>query len=213
MIPLRDVIPTRTSPIATVALAAAQAVVTLAAWSVPALGGDSASRLDMTPLTWSWIGVACAMVIQSSGPVLVANVVGLWLFGGTVEDRLGHGRFVALWLAGGLVAALGQTAATPGSVAPLLGASGALAGIMGTHLLLYPRSRMLLATPIVIGIELIDVPTWAIAAVWISLQLVGSLSTPFRGLAAAMGSGLIVGTAAGFLLHRPERLRVDWWGR
>ena len=212
MIPLRDVIPTRIRPIATVTLAAAQAVITLAAWSFPALGSTSAARMDMTPLTWSWLGIAGAKVIQSSGPILVANVVGLWLFGGTVEDRLGHRRFVALWLASGMVAALGQTAATPESVASLLGASGALAGIVGTHLLLYPRSRMLLATPIVIGIELIDVPTWVIAGVWTSVQLVGSLSTPFRGLAAALGSGLLVGTAAGFLLRRPERLRVEWWG-
>jgi hypothetical protein len=64
----------------------------------------------------------------------------------------------------------------------------------------------------VIGIELIDVPTWIIAAVWASVQLLGSLSTPPLGLAGALGSGLLVGTAAGFFLHRPERLRVEWWG-
>jgi hypothetical protein len=69
-----------------------------------------------------------------------------------------------------------------------------------------------MAMPVVFGVELVDVPTWGIAAAWVALQLVGSLSTPWPGLAAALFTGLAVGTAAGFLLYRRARLRVDWWG-
>ena len=79
--------------------------------------------------------------------MLAGNLLFLWIFGDNVEDRLGHGRFLLFYLAAGAVAALAQTALDPGSLMPMVGASGAIAGVMGAYFVLYPHSRVLMLFP------------------------------------------------------------------
>ena len=81
------------------------------------------------------------------------NMLFLWIFGDNVEDRMGHGRFLVFYLLCGVAAALAQTAMNPDSVVPMVGASGAIAGVMGAYFVLYPRSRIVTLVPIFFFIQ------------------------------------------------------------
>lgn len=103
----------------------------------------------------------------------------LWIFGNNVEDRLGALRFVGFYLATGIVATLGQVMYAPASTVPLVGASGAIAGVLGAYLVLYPRARVLTLIPIFFILELIAVPAVFVIGIWFLMQLaqgVGSIS-------------------------------------
>ena len=143
----------------------------------------------------------------------------LWIFGDNVEDRLGHGRFLAFYLLCGVAAAVAQALLSPGSRVPMVGASGAIAGVMGAYFVLYPRSRIVTLVPIFIFFQIVEIPAIFFLGLWFVLQFlsgVGSVAT-----AAGRGSGGIAfwahvaGFAAGvvgvFLMRRPERERVEWW--
>lgn len=212
MIPLHGIIPTRTRPAAVLSIAAVQSVAFAVAWVwghgsvIPAGDADpGAATSAAAPIAWS-------LLVQPGGPLPAANVFALWLFGGTVEDRLGHGRFVLLWLASGLAAALCQVAVTP-APGPLLGATGAAAGVIAATLVLYPRARILTATPVLIGIELTDLPAWLYAVVWGSVLVASTVTLALAGTAAVVVTGLSVGAVGARLLYRRERMAVEWWGR
>ena len=211
MIPLCDLTPSRTRPVATLGIAAAQAAIGLAVWSGLPGGSEVTARMGLGPVTWTWPGTAAALLVHPNAYLLAANLAALWLFGGTVEDRLGRIRFLLLWAACGLIAAFAQIAVTPWSTATLLAATGALAGLVGANLALYPGSRILAVVPVLVGFEFTDVPSWLYACVWGSAVLVSTAATPPTGLAAAVAAGLTAGAAAALLLHRPERMRVEWW--
>lgn len=209
MIPLHGLVPSRTRPIAVLAIAAVQAVAWLVAWP----GVQFAA-----PSGWASVGVfvpvGLSLIAAPAAPALVANVMVLWLFGAAVEDRLGHVRFVALWLAAGIAATAAQVAAAPSPAAagPLLGATGAAAGVIAALLALYPRGRILAASPVVIGIELVDLPAWLCALVWLSVIAVATLTSAPAVVAAAVLAGLAAGASGARLLRRRERMTVEWWG-
>jgi membrane associated rhomboid family serine protease len=147
------------------------------------------------------------------------NMLYLWIFGDNVEDRMGHGRFLVFYLLCGAAAALAQTVVNPDSVVPMLGASGAIAGVMGAYFVLYPHSRILTLVPIFIFIQLIEVPAIFFLGIWFVFQFlsgVGSIATaagePGGGIAFwAHIAGFAAGIATVGLFRRRERLRVDWW--
>ncbi len=209
MIPLCDLVPTRTRPrvVAGILLAQAAAAVVAATTpiqSVPAGYGAA-------PLTWTWTGVALSLALSPGVIVLAANLAALWLFGPAVEDRLGRGRFAALWLLSGAAASLAQIAATPWSGAGLLGAAGGAAGVAAAALTLHPRGRTLAVMPVVIGFEFVDLPSWLYAVTWATILLAATTATPTLGLAAAVGAGALAGAASAWTMRRPERMTVDWW--
>ena len=99
-----------------------------------------------------------SMFLHGSWSHVIGNMWYLWIFGDNVEDRVGHGRFVAFYLLCGLVAAFGQMALDPDSTVPMIGASGAIAGVMGGYIVLYPQSRVLTLIPLIIIWEIIELP-------------------------------------------------------
>ncbi len=132
---------------------------------------------------------------------------------------MGHGRFIVFYLTCGLAATLAQVVSNPTSVVPIVGASGAIAGVMGAYFVLFPRSRVLTLVPLFIFWELIEVPAILFLGFWFLLQLlsgVGSVGAgqDVSGIAFwAHIAGFATGAVAIFFFRRPERQRVAWWGR
>jgi membrane associated rhomboid family serine protease len=134
------------------------------------------------------------------------NMLYLWIFGNNIEDRLGPVRYLAFYLAAGIVATIGQGLMVPTSDIPNLGASGAIAGVLGAYVLLYPRARVLTAVIIVIFIELVRIPAIIVIGLWFLLQLASGIGS--LGPAAAANGGVayfahVWGFIAGMVMAFP----------
>ena len=135
--------------------------------------------------------VLTSMFLHGSWMHLLGNMWFLWLFGNNVEDAMGHGRFLVFYLICGAAAALAQVAASPASGVPMVGASGAISGVMGAYLVLYPHVRVFtLVPPFFAAIAL---PAWTMLLYWLALQFLGGLS----GLASEEGGGVAFWAHAG----------------
>ncbi len=108
---------------------------------------------------------------------LGANMLFLWIFGDNVEDRLGHGRFLWLYLGSGLVAGLVQFAMQPSASVPMIGASGAIAGVLGAYFLLFPYARVLTLIPLFIVWKFIELPAFVFLGLWFLLQWIQGMTT------------------------------------
>src|SRR5947199_10615280 len=172
MIPLRDVIPSRTTPYLTITIIVLNGL----AWFF-----ELALPRDVLPVFLQVYGVVPAdfravtlissMFLHGSWSHVIGNMWYLWIFGDNVEDRMGHGRFLVFYLLCGIVAALGQVAIDPESTLPTIGASGAIAGVMGAYFVLYPHSRVLTLIPLFIFVEIIELPAIFFLGVWFLMQL------------------------------------------
>jgi membrane associated rhomboid family serine protease len=109
---------------------------------------------------------------------LLGNMWFLWLFGNNVEDVMGHGRFIVFYLLVGLAATVAHVLSAPGSVLPTIGASGAISGIMGAYLVLYPRVRIQTVFVFIIFLRVIPVPAWLVLIMWFALQVMTGYATP-----------------------------------
>ena len=219
MIPLRDVIPSRTTPVVTIGLIVVNVVVFLYELSL----GDSLDQFirvwGLVPAEFSLVTLATSMFLHGGILHAAGNMLYLWIFGDNVEDRMGHGRFLAFYLLCGVAAAVGQTVAAPASFVPMVGASGAIAGVMGAYFVLYPRSRIVTLVPLFIFIEIIEVPAIAFLGIWFLMQFlsgVGSIATTASGSGGGIAfwahtAGFVAGLVGVFVFRRPERQRVEWW--
>jgi membrane associated rhomboid family serine protease len=183
MFPLRDLNPTSTRPVVTwlLMLACILAFVYelllppeaqqafLATWAlVPA-------RLSAHE-PGAWLTVLTSMFLHGGILHIVGNLWFLRLFGDNVEDGVGRGRYLLLYLVSGVVAAGAQYLSAPWSDLPMVGASGAIGGVLGAYLVLYPRARVLAVVPIFFFIQLLEVPAVLFLGLWLLLQFVGGLS-------------------------------------
>ncbi len=156
MLPLRDHLPTRSFPVVNYALMAVNVVVFgVEAWL--AAGSSGPTSLD----EWALVPARLVAHPMASAPTLLThmflhgslshvagNMLFLWIFGDNVEDALGHARYVLFYLACGLVAALAQVAVSPHATVPMLGASGAISGVLAAYGVLYPRSPITVVNPV-----------------------------------------------------------------
>jgi len=136
--------------------------------------------------------VITSMFLHGSWMHLIGNMWFLWLFGNNVEDSMGHLRYVVFYLLCGIGAALAQVAANPASGIPMVGASGAISGVMGAYLVLYPRVRVYVLVFLGFFFTTITLPAWTMLLYWFALQFVGGLA----GLVAAEEGGGVA-----FLAH------------
>jgi len=118
-----------------------------------------------------------SMFMHGSWMHLLGNMWFLWLFGNNVEDSMTRPRFLAFYLLCGLAAALAQVWANPASVAPMVGASGAISGVMGAYLVLFPRVRVFTMVPLGFILQSIALPAWAMLIYWFVLQFAGGLTS------------------------------------
>ncbi len=220
MIPLRDVIPSRTFPLVTIAIIIVNAAVFLFEQSLPDPQLNAlVAQFGLVPAAFEPASVLTSMFLHAGWLHVIGNMWCLWIFGDNVEDRLGHGRFLVFYLLCGTIAALGQVAVQPDSHVPTIGASGAIAGVMGAYLVLYPRSRILTLIPLFIIFPIIEIPAVYFLLFWFAMQLfsgVGTLATssgqPVGGVAFwAHVAGFAGGVLGVFVFRRPERQRAEWW--
>jgi len=152
---------------------------------------------------------------------LIGNMWFLWIFGNNIEDSMGHLRFVLFYLLCGVAAAGAQSAVNPGSPIPMVGASGAISGIMGAYIVLYPRVRVHLLVFLGFFITTIAVPAWMMLGYWLLLQVVGGIPTlqaEGGGVAFWAHAGGFVAGAALIPLFRNRKLierrdrHLQWHG-
>jgi membrane associated rhomboid family serine protease len=124
----------------------------------------------------TWLTILFAMFMHGGLLHLGGNMLFLWIFGNNIEDSMGPVRFVGFYLLGGLVATAAQVAVDPSSTAPTLGASGAIAAVLGGYALLYPRARVVTLIFIIIFVTVIELPALLVLGVWFLLQLVDASS-------------------------------------
>ena len=223
MIPLRDIIPSRTTPYVTVTLIVLNGLVFAYQFLLGTGVQEFIYLFGLVPAEFSWPTVFTSMFLHGGLMHAGGNMLYLWIFGDNVEDRMGHGRFVAFYLLCGVAAALAQTWMSPGSLVPMVGASGAIAGVMGAYFVLYPKSRIVTLLPLIFFFQVIEVPAIVFLGIWFLMQFVsglGSLAATSADGAAQMAGGVafwahVAGFAAGLVgvwfFRRPERQDVEWW--
>jgi membrane associated rhomboid family serine protease len=218
MIPIRDINPTRRFPLVTVVIIVLNVVVFAFEFLLPvdtlealvATWGLTPYRLaNLEPL--AFVTVFTSMFLHSGFAHLIGNMLYLWIFGDNIEAALGSSRFVLFYLLCGIGAALGQILVAPLSTIPMIGASGAISGIMGGYLLLYPRAEV--ETLVFLGyfIRLLRLPTTVVLGSWIVLQLFsGVLSLGMQAAGGVAWFAHIGGFLAGIVLVVLLRRR-RWW--
>ena len=220
MIPLRDIIPSRTTPWVTYSIFGANIAVFLYTIMLPERDFDRfVLHYGLTPAAFSWISALTSTFIHADILHVASNMLCLWIFGDNVEDRMGHGRFLVFYLLAGLAAALGQTYAGPDATLPLIGASGAIAGVMGAYFVLFPTARVLVLVFVIFFVNIIEVPAILFLGFWFVLQVLSGFGQyghrSLQGGVAfwAHAAGFVAGVVGVWIFKRPERQRVDWWGR
>ncbi len=230
MLPLRDENPTFATPWATYALIGLNLLAWVALQGLgvdPALGesicrygyipGDvlgtaaagSAWPIDATRVcvidgNGSWLSVASSMFMHGGWFHILGNLWFLWIFGDNVEDAMGSVRFVVFYLLCGVAAAAAQTMSAPDSTVPMVGASGAIGGVMGAYALLYPKARVHMLIFLGFFVTTAAVPAVLMLGYWIIVQLLGGVFTPTGGGGVAFWAH-IGGFAAGLALVLPFR--------
>jgi membrane associated rhomboid family serine protease len=213
MFPVSDVIPSRTVPVVTVGLIVLNAIVFL--YEVT-LGPDEL-RLFMgsyavIPASFWWPSLFTSQFLHAGWMHIIWNMLYLWIFGDNVEDRLGHVPYLLFYLGAGAAAALMQVLFNPFSSVPMVGASGAIAAVMGAYFVLYPQSRVLTAIFILFFFDLVEIPALFFLGFWFLMQLLSGVGS--LGVASAEGGGtafwahvggFVVGAAIGLVLRRRDR--------
>jgi membrane associated rhomboid family serine protease len=228
VIPLKDDLPSRTVPAVTLALVAVNVAVFLYQMSlqigleagIQRAAEDFVREFGVTPCRLTArcrvpdaaphpiVTIFTSMFLHGGLLHLGGNMLYLWIFGNNVEDTLGHGRFLLFYLAAGVAAALAQTVINPASGIPMVGASGAVSGVLGAYLLLFPYATVLTLVTFGFFWRFIHLPALVVLGLWIVLQFLSG----YVSLAATAGSeggvaffahigGFFVGMALLFVLR------------
>ena len=193
MIPLYDTLHARRLPLANWLIIALNLLVFLYELTLPPVALDRLTRLwGLAPAQLlaqpaaTWITIFTAMFLHGGWFHILSNMWVLFIFGDNVEDRLGSGRYLVFYLLSGLAAALLEVFILPGSRVPMIGASGAIAGVLGAYLVLYPRARVASLVPILFIFTIIEVP----AMIFLPLWFISQLFSGWLALGGASGSGV-----------------------
>jgi membrane associated rhomboid family serine protease len=215
MIPLRDVIPSRTTPYITITIISLNALAWLFEVSLPhQVLTEFLTIYGVVPGDFSPPTLITSMFLHGSWSHVIGNMWYLWIFGDNVEDRVGHGRFIVFYLLCGIAAALGQIAMDPNSQLPTIGASGAIAGIMGAYFVLYPHSRVLTLIPWIF-LQIIELPAIVLLGFWFVMQLFSAgtiaMTTTSQGGGVAFAAhvaGFLAGAGGVFVFRKRS---LDPW--
>lgn len=225
MIPLRDNLPTRHAPVVTLTIIGINAFVYLKEFL---LGPWAAQRFifyyGLIPcgLTGACeivgrafspeVSVLTSMFVHAGFFHVAGNMLYLWIFGNNVEDSMGRIRFALFYLLSGVAAALAQIMVNPASRVPMVGASGAVSGVLGAYLLLFPRARVLTLIPLGLFTQITEIPAVIVLGFWIVVQLLNGLLTfNFQGGGVAWFAH-VGGFGAGMLLVGLFKRRDVLWG-
>lgn len=203
MFPIRDHNPSGKTPIVTWTLIAINVLIYVAMLGIPANSpqlsnfyGEFALIPAFITNGFGWSGLITSMFLHGGLLHLAGNMLFLFIFADNIEDEMGHGWFLLFYLASGVLAGLAHVIADPVSQVPLVGASGAIAGVMGAYLLMFPRAKVDILLILIVFIRVISLPAWIVLAIWFGLQLLSGASDPGSagGVAYwAHAGGFIVG--------------------
>ncbi|WP_095588871.1 rhomboid family intramembrane serine protease [Actibacterium ureilyticum] len=222
MFPIRDHNPSQRTPYVTYALIAVNVLVFLSYWplfSEPARLNQFFANWALVPAAVSngggFQGFLTSMFLHGGLMHLGGNMLFLWIFGDNLEDELGHVPYLGFYLACGFAAAFLQYAADTGSRVPMVGASGAIAGVMGGYMLLFPKARVDVLFIFIIIFRIFPIPAWIMLGLWFALQLFGGIGSAAQegGVAYWAHAG---GFLAGLALMAPVWLRRGgprYWNR
>jgi membrane associated rhomboid family serine protease len=218
VIPIRDENPTKRLPLVTFAVIALNIAVfvyesTLDPAALQALWMQWAfvpARFAADPFSPTQIATIFTAMFMHAGWVHIGgNMLYLWIFGNNIEDRFGPLGFTAFYLASGVAATFAQLLATPGSSLPNLGASGAVAGVLGAYILLFPSASVVTLIPVFVFIEVARVPAYLVIGFWFVLQLGSGLVSLGSGVAESGGVAWfahIGGFVTGLVLALPAAI-------
>jgi membrane associated rhomboid family serine protease len=190
-------------------------VVNVAVFIAELRNGDAfVSRWSVVPADivagHHWITILTAMFLHGSWSHIIGNMVFFWAFGPEIEDVMNPVRYAVFYLVGGIIAMLAQVAASPHSTVPNLGASGAIAGVMGAFLVIYPRDRMRSLLVIFIFVRVTFIPAALLIGVWFLIQLfnAGAVANVQSGGVAYLAhvGGFIFGAVTARLFEDPRRI-------
>jgi membrane associated rhomboid family serine protease len=212
MLPIRDHNPSGRTPLVTIALIAINILVFLGYFT-------QMSENGINLFLYEW-GVVPARVMAGEGYQtfvtsmflhggwmhLAGNMLFLWIFGDNLEEEMGHFGFLLFYLAGGIAAAGLQMAADLSSGIPMVGASGAIAGVMGGYLLLFPKARVDVLFIFVIIFRIFPIPAWIVLGIWLGIQVFSGVSTPSDAGGVAYWAH-VGGFVAGLILTLPVWMR------
>ncbi len=214
MIPLHDDNPTSIKPVVTIVFIVlcvltflwqfthdprGQQIVVYALGVIPAiLLGDAELPPD---LIWvpTYATIFSSMFLHGGWMHLIGNMLYLWIFGNNIEDSMGHVKFIAFYLLCGVAAVYAQALPDPSSEIPMVGASGAISGVLGAYLLLYPRAKVLVGIPLGFFIQTVRMKALWVLAFWFGLQIFSSVFVQQEGGGVAFGAH-IGGFIAGMFL-------------
>ena len=222
MIPLRDDNPTQRVPALTIAIAGVNIAVFLYAVSLGSTGFEAFTvRLGMIPFEIThlrdaisptpiplYLTLFTSLFMHGGWLHLGGNMLYLWIFGNNIEDALGHFRFLGFYLFCGVVATLAHVASAPNSTAPLVGASGAIAGVLGAYMAAFPRARVHVLIFFFFFFQVVRIPALIVLGAWFIIQL----ANVWAGSAGASGGvawyAHIAGFLAGYLIMRRRKRRL-----
>ena len=203
MFPIRDHNPSGQTPYVTYALIAINVVVFLSYWPLFAdprqlqlLFYDWAMVPVLVSEQGTWPTMFTSMFMHGGVMHLAGNMLFLWIFGDNLEEEMGHLGYLVFYILAGLGAAMAHLLSAPGSPVPTVGASGAIAGVMGGYLLLFPKARVDVLVILVFIIQIIPVPAWLMLCLWFALQLFSGIGAdPLSGGVAywAHAGGFVIG--------------------
>lgn len=200
MIPLRDVIPSRTFPFFTISFIVLNSLAFLFEQSLSRPALETLIRTyGVVPVRLDWLSVFTSMFLHGDWMHFLMNMLFLWIFGDNVEDRFGHGRFALFYVICGLAATFAQLAVSAESHIPNVGASGAIAGVLGAYILLFPQGKV----RVLQGQRVVHMPAIIVIGLWIALQLfsgIGSIADTAQTGGGVAYMAHVGGFVAGFVL-------------
>jgi membrane associated rhomboid family serine protease len=225
LIPLKDLTPRRSFPVVTLALILANVAVFAYQLSLPPHASQTLIntyglvphkvQLALADARYSPVKAAIpfftCMFLHGGFLHIIGNMLFLWIFGGNVEDSLGSGAYLFFYFVCGLVSGITQVAFSWGSHVPSIGASGAISGVLGAYIILYPTSRILTLVPILIIWWTVRLPAFLFIGLWFALQFLSGLNSLDSKLAGGAGGvawwAHVGGFLAGMLIAIPFRFK------
>jgi len=222
MLPIRDTIRSRTYPVVTIGLIIVNSIAFLYELSLGQHLDRFISVFGLIPAKYlhllergdfiiSFLPIFTSMFLHGGWFHIIGNMWYLWIFGDNVEDRMGHIRFLVFYVLCGLMAGFAHILTNPNSGVPTVGASGAIAGVMGAYFILYPKARIWTLVPIFFLVQFIEIPAFIFLGFWIVMQfLIGTFSSnlgPLQGGVAwwAHVGGFAAGAALVFVFRKRQR--------
>lgn len=210
MIPIHDTNQSYSKPLVTIALIAVNVAVFLFELTLdPFTRNDFTFAFGFVPDQFHATSILTSMFMHGGWMHLIGNMLFLWVYGDNIEDILGRWKYLLFYVLCGVAAALGQYAIAPDSRVPMVGASGAIAGVMGAYMVKFPHARILMAGWLVI-VFTIELPAWAVLLYWFVIQFfsgVGSISDAASQRGGTAFFAHIAGFVAGVLLIHLSKTR------